>query len=213
MRPVAGPKSSGLIHKVLTDKPELKEAVSNEGLDAAAPDLSFFRKSHQVQNLNLALHTYARAETICTEACTCVGSSGSHPRLRSRALKPRRFRVFGGEVPGREGNAVQRARVGLRKRAPSRLKTAEILHLKCEQCFLAKWRNLQLIGKAGWFHSLEGHFQVISKLQFMFLTCNLTVYQDSKALPPHTLPMMQRSECKSTHLYCSLACIITKSHL
>lgn len=44
---------------------EIKEAVSNEGLQAAASDPGFFRESHQVQNLNLPLHTYACAKIIC----------------------------------------------------------------------------------------------------------------------------------------------------
>lgn len=57
-----------------------------------------------------------------------------------------------------------------------------------EQSFLAKWRNTHLMGKAGLFHNLEGCLQVILKLQFMFLSCNLTVYQDGEALPPQTTP-------------------------
>lgn len=43
------------------------------------------------------------------------------------------------------------------------------------------------------FRNLEGHLQVILKLQFVFLSCNLTVYQDGEALPPQTLPQ----RCKS----------------
>lgn len=62
------------------------------------------------------------------------------------------------------------------------------LKVQSEQSLLVKWRNPKLIWKAGLFHNLEGHLQVILKLQFMFSNCNLTVYQDSEALPPHTLP-------------------------
>lgn len=60
--------------------------------------------------------------------------------------------------------------------------------VQSEQSLLVKWRNPKLIWKAGLFHNLEGHLQVILKLHFMFANCNLTVYQDSEALPPHTLP-------------------------
>ena len=60
--------------------------------------------------------------------------------------------------------------------------------VRSEQSLLVKWRNPKLRGKAGLFHNLEGHSQAILKLQFMFLNCNLTVHQNSEALPPHTLP-------------------------
>lgn len=111
---------------MLMDNPELKEAVSNEGVHTAASDLGFFRESHQVQNLNLPLHTYACAKPFAkryayvsagkapTPACALT----NHTNSVSLADK---YQV------GREMQ-VQQVRVRLCKWVSSHLKTSEILH-------------------------------------------------------------------------------------